>query len=244
MRAFAAIPPTVWNGDVKKLRGDAEAVAVYFHLLTSQHSSMIGIYPLAIGYMAHDLGIPFEGASKGLTRVCDSGLATYDDDREIVWVHDMALSQVANRLAAKDNRVTAVAKQLHLLPICPVTLAFYAKYRELFHLTDIPMLVDFQRGFEGPSEGLRSKEKEKEQDEDLETGKGTPGLGAENPQEQRPKSMFEPYPIPASIAEARSFLLSKGIPQRRLDECACLMMGGNFSDFELEGVLDQERKAA
>jgi hypothetical protein len=44
MRAFAQVPPTTWQSEVKKLRGDTDAIAVYFHLLTSQHSSMIGVY--------------------------------------------------------------------------------------------------------------------------------------------------------------------------------------------------------
>lgn len=244
MRAFASVPPTIWQAEVKRLRGDTDAIAVYFHLLSSQHSTMIGIYPLAIGYMAHDLGIPFEGASEGLRRVCDSGLATYDEERELVWVHDMALAQVASRLAPKDNRVTAIAKQLVLLPICPITLGFYEQYREIYHLADNPITDEFERAFEGASEGLRSKNKNKEQDKDLEEGPESFGSGNEKKQESSRETLFTPFPIPSSAAEAREFLISEGVPQHKLDECVRLMMGGNFSRFDLEGVLEAERSAA
>ncbi|PTM96488.1 hypothetical protein C7449_103507 [Mycoplana dimorpha] len=195
------------------LRGDGEAIAIFFHLLTSQHSTMIGVYPLAIGYMAHDLGIPFEGASKGLRRVCHSGLASYDEDRELVWVHDMASSQIAPRLAPKDNRVTAVAKQLELLPICPITLAFYEKYRDRYHLKDHPLLADFERAFRGASEPLRSKEKDKDQDLGPEEGKF--GSGDEEGTYTHARANDEPelpYDPPATLEEGRATIRSLGVP--------------------------------
>ncbi|WP_050577698.1 YdaU family protein [Sinorhizobium meliloti] len=58
------------------------------------------------------------------------------------------------------------------------------------------------------------------------------------------KSMFTPFPIPSSTAKAREFLNSKGVPSSRMDECIRLMMGGNFSRFDLEGVLSEARSAA
>lgn len=244
MRPFASIPPTVWQAEAKKLRGDTEAIAVLFHLLTSQHSSMIGVYPLAIGYMAHDLGIPFEGASKGLQRVCDSGLATYDHERELVWVYDMALAQVASRLAPKDNRVTAIAKQLELLPICPITLGFYEKYREVYHLSDNPITSEFERAFQGASKGLRSKNKNKEQDKDLEEGKEEPCSGGKDNSQQQAETMFTPFPKPNSPAEGRTFLLSKGVPPDLLDICLPPLMDGNLSQYDLEGILADARSAA
>lgn len=246
MRSFAQVPPTTWQTEVKKLRGDTNAIAVYFHLLTSLHSSMIGVYPLAIGYMAHDLGIPPEGASKGLQRVCESGLATYDPELELVWVHDMAAAQIATRLSPKDNKVVSVGKQLELLPICPITLAFYGKWRDLYHLKDLPNLDQFESAFQGASEGLRSKDKEKEQDkeQDLEEEEEYFGSGNEKISQPDRKSMFTPFPIPSSAAEAKRILISEGVPQHRLDECVREMMGGNFSRCELEGVLESERSAA
>ncbi|NDV88779.1 hypothetical protein GTW51_18960 [Aurantimonas aggregata] len=223
MRSFAAIPPVVWQMDIKKLRGDPTAIAVYYHLTTSPHSTMIGIYALDLHYLSIDLGIPFEGASKGLRRVIEEGLASYDEEHEIVWVHEMAISQVAPRLSPKDNRVLAVAKQLAQLPICQITLAFYARYRDVFNLRDALCLEDFERssgrGFEGASEGLRSKEKEKEKDQDLGEGQNkirfdderlVPTREAFDAQE----FAFEPKP---SLEENRKFLVQMGVPAHRME---------------------------
>ncbi|WP_198647810.1 hypothetical protein, partial [Agrobacterium pusense] len=90
-------------------------------------------------------------------------MATYDQDRELVWVHDMAAAQIAPRLSPKDNKVVAVGKQLELLPICPITLALYEKWRDLYQLRTLPILDEFERALQGASEGLRSKDKDKEQ---------------------------------------------------------------------------------
>ncbi|QAZ46127.1 hypothetical protein [Mesorhizobium sp. Pch-S] len=231
MRAFAAVPPTVWQTDIKKLRGEPEAVAVYFHLLTSPHTNMIGMYPLDLQYVAIDLGSPLEGASKGLRRVCEAGLATYDEVNEIVWVHDMAISQVAPRLSPKDNRVQAVAKLLATLPICPITLSFYTRYRDVFHLRDALVLEDFERAsrspFEAPSEPLRSKEKEKEQDKDPGQGKeklGSEGeeLGATRVSDERE----DPYEPRSSIEDGRRFLIGIGVPVSRMETALQRLMRG------------------
>lgn len=240
MRSFAAISPTVWQTDIKKLRGDPEAVAVYFHLLTSPHSTMIGIYPLNLDYLAIDLGSPSEGASKGLRRVCEVGLASYDEANEIVWVHDMALSQVAPRLSPKDNKVSAIAKQLSMLPICQITLDFYRRFRELYHLWDLPIMEDFERAFrspfEAPSEPLRSKEKEKDKEQDLGKDQNQFGsreieLGSTHAREDEQEFAFDP---PSSVLEGRDFLVSKGIPVEFIETALQRLMRGALYPCDIE----------
>jgi uncharacterized protein YdaU (DUF1376 family) len=58
------------------------------------------------------------------------------------------------------------------------------------------------------------------------------------------ESMFTPFPIPGSPNEGRDFLASKGVPSSYLDECLRKMMQGDFSEYDLEGVLDKARSAA
>jgi hypothetical protein len=232
MRGFATISPTAWQTDVRKLRGDPMAIATFYHLTTSPHSTMIGIYPLPLIYLAHDLGSPLEGASKGLQRVIDEGICTYNHDNEIVWVHEMAASQVAARLSPKDNRVSSVAKQLAVLPICPISLAFYERYRDPFHFRDQLFLEEFERAFQGPSEPLqkplRSKDKEKEQekDQDLGQGKGKFGsdeeeLGSAPARENEPEDPYYPRP---TLEEGRRFLISIGVPANRMEEALHRLM--------------------
>lgn len=249
MRAFASVPPTVWQTDLRRLRGDADAIAVYFHLLTSPHSTMIGIYPLNLGYLSLDLGCPLEGASKGLRRVCDEGLATYDEASEIVWVHDMAISQISPRLAPRDNKVSAIAKQLEMLPICPITLMFYARFRELYHLKDQPILEEYERAFrspfEAPSEPLRSKEKEQEKEKDPGKGKGSMGSGGERLMYPREDDQSEePFPAPKSLAEGKAFLIRMKVPAGHMEDALGRLLRGCLFPCDIEDFQSDERARA
>lgn len=245
MRKFASVPPRIWQADLKGVRGDLEAFAVHYHLTTSGHANMLGLYYLPIAYAAHEIGCPIEGASKGLASLIDAKICSYDFDRDLVWVHEMAADQIAPQLSPKDKRVKGIAEQLSMLPICPITLAFYRRYRLPFHLYDERILEEHElttsQNEEAPSKPLRSKEKDKDQDKDLEKGKGP--SGSEGEVDKR-ETMFAPYPIPASAASARDFLAGMGVPQSSLDECARLMMGGNFSPYDLEGVLSEAARSA
>ncbi len=238
MRSYATVPPTVWQTDIKKLRGDADAIAVYFHLTTSPHSTMIGVYPLPLIYLAHDIGSPLEGASKGLRRVIEAKICTYDEESEIVWVHQMAALQVAPRLSPKDNKVSAVAKQLAILPICPITLDFYSLYREPYHLHDQGILAEFERAYlspsEAPSKPLRSKEQEQEQDlgkDQKQLGSGGERLTPARAQDDEPE---EPFELPTSINQARSFLDRIGIPAERMEAALQRHMRGKLFPCDVE----------
>ncbi|CAK7258652.1 MULTISPECIES: hypothetical protein [unclassified Shinella] len=229
MRKFATIPPSIWQTDIKKLRGNVEAIAVHYHLTTSPHSTMIGIYHLPMMYLSYEIGSPLEGASKGLQRVCEAGLATYDEESEIVWVHEMAATQVAPRLSPKDNRVSSVAKQLANFPICKITLDFYAHYRDLFHLRDQLCLEEFERAFQGanqaPSEPLRSKEKEQDKELGPETGKfGSGGKEDTYTRETENDEQEFPFEAPANLQEGKAFLLRQGLPDRYIEEALQRLM--------------------
>lgn len=246
MRKFASIPPRVWQVDLKAVRGDFEALAVHYHLTTSGHASMLGLYYLPLPYLAHELGCPLEGASKGLASLIQAQICSYDHDRDLVWVHEMASDQIAPQLSPKDKRVKGIADQLAMLPICPITLAFYEKYRLPFHLYDERSLEEFELSVparqEAPSKPLRSKEKDKEKD--LGKGEGPSCSGGDEKSQQSSGTMFTAYPVPPSSAEGKAFLMEKGIPADRLDECLPLLLGGNFSPYDLEGVLSEARSAA
>jgi hypothetical protein len=247
MRKFASVPPRIWQADLKAVRGDLEAIAVHYHLTTSSHANMLGLYYVPVAYIAHEIGISQEGASKGLRSLIQADLCAYDFDKDLVWVRDMASDQIAPHLSPKDKRVKGIAEQLAMLPICAITLGFFQKYRVPYHLHEERCLEEFEvisaSPFEAPSKPLRSKEKEKDKEKDLGEGQGTFCSGdveTETPRE----TMFRSFPTPSSASEARTILIEKGVPQSSLDECVRLMMGGNFGPYELEGVLEATRKVA
>lgn len=246
MRKFASIPPRVWQADLKAVRGNLEALAVHYHLTTSGHANMLGLYYLPVTYIAHEIGCPEEGASKGLLALVEAQICSYDFERELVWVHEMAADQIAAQLSPKDKRVKGVADQLSMLPMCQITLNFYRRYRLSFHLYDERNLEEYELSMpddvEAPSKPLRSKEKDKEKD--LGKGEGTSGSRGVGKSPAASETMFTPYPIPTSSAEAKTFLLGKGVPADRIDACLRNLLGGNFTPYDLEGVLSDARSAA
>jgi hypothetical protein len=131
----------------------------------------------------------------------------------------MAASQVAPRLSPKDNRVVSVAKQLAALPICPITLGFYARYREPFHLGDQLVLEEFETAFRGASEPLRSKDKEQGEDKDL--GKGQEQFRSGEEERLAPTRASDgsqdPYEPRSTIEECKRFLVGLGVPPNMME---------------------------
>ena len=58
------------------------------------------------------------------------------------------------------------------------------------------------------------------------------------------ESMFSAFPVPKSAAAARELLADRGVPKSAMDECVRLIMSGNFSPFDLEGIVSESRNAA
>lgn len=85
------------------MRGNLEAITVHYHLTTSGHANMIGLYYVPITYIAHEIGCTVEGASKGLLALVQAQICSYDFERELVWVHDMAADQIAAQLSPKTS---------------------------------------------------------------------------------------------------------------------------------------------
>jgi hypothetical protein len=44
MRKFASFPPTISQVGLNAVRGNFEALTVHYHLTTSSHADMLGLY--------------------------------------------------------------------------------------------------------------------------------------------------------------------------------------------------------
>ena len=78
-------------------------------------------------------------------------------------MHEMARYQIADELAANDNRVKGIQREIDLVPENPFVSAFYDKYSSAFKLKK---LAGKPSPFEAPSKPLRSQEQEQEQEQD------------------------------------------------------------------------------
>lgn len=150
MRDFAKIAPTFWTGETgRKIRKKGiEARVVAMFLLTGESANAIGIYYLPIGTIAHECGIPFEGASKALQSLSEVEFAYYDHEREQVWVPEAANWQIGPTLNVGDNRNGWVWKLLSAYSKSPFSHEFWLKYREAYRL---PPRSPFEGGPPPPS---------------------------------------------------------------------------------------------
>jgi len=173
MREYAKVGPTFWTGATGKAlrRRGSEAVIVALYLVSSPHSNMLGLYYQPLMYMAHETGLGIEGASKGLRGCIEAGFCRYDDDTEMVFVHEMAAWQIADALSSADKRCRGIQKDYDSLPDNPFLGAWFDRYCRAFNLTARREFKGEQSvGNEGasqaPSKPHRSQEQEQEQEQE------------------------------------------------------------------------------
>ncbi|MCL6243793.1 hypothetical protein M5F04_04290 [Acinetobacter sp. ANC 7200] len=168
MREYGKVSPHFWTGSTgKQLRQCPESLVVSMYLMTSPHANMLGLYYMPLLYVAHETGLGMEGASKGLQWACEAGFCSYDHASEMVWVHEMARFQIADKLKSTDKRSIGVQNEYNSLPSNPYLESFYDKYSQAFCMTEkrqntVKKLVKN----EAPSKPLTSQEQEQEQEQE------------------------------------------------------------------------------
>ncbi len=169
MRDYAKVSPRFWLGSTgRQLRKDgADAQVVALYLLTAPTSNMIGLYCLSIATLANDTGMPMRRANHALHRLGGIGFADYDIQAEVVWVHEMARFQIAERLKPGDKQCKGVQREYAQLPENQFLAPFFEKYSEPFNLT-VRRGLDRSTGStsEGPPKALRSQEQEQDQEKE------------------------------------------------------------------------------
>lgn len=103
-RKFAKVYPNVWKS--KKLRevsAKAKLLAMYF--LTSPSYCMVGIYEQPQELIRKHTGLNQDHLDQAMHELFKVDFIHYDYDTEVVWVVDMALSQVADgRLSPSQKK--------------------------------------------------------------------------------------------------------------------------------------------
>jgi hypothetical protein len=151
MREHAKVAPQFWTGEtarqLRKLGRDAQVVASY--LITCPSSTSLGLYYLPIPILSYETGIPLEGASEALQRVSAIGFCSYDQQREVVFVHQMAKFQLGNQLHRSDHRVKWIRRELSKYANSRLHKDFVERYETAFHLK--PLQRSRGRALEAPS---------------------------------------------------------------------------------------------
>jgi len=175
VRDYSKVGPQFWIGKTgKKLRAAGPAAQlVGLYLMTSPHANMTGLYYVSRESIAHETGLGLEGASKGLQSCIDAEFCSYDAESEMVWVHEMAFYQIAEKLSANDKRSAGVQNEYDALPDNPFLGKFFEKYGAAFNMKRNRGAVD-NNPFEAPSKPLRSQEQEQEQAQEQEQEQAQP----------------------------------------------------------------------
>lgn len=168
MREYGKVSPHFWTGSTgKQLRQCPESLVVSMYLMTSPHANMLGLYYMPLLYVAHETGLGMEGASKGLQWACEAGFCSYDHASEMVWVHEMARFQIADKLKSTDKRSIGVQNEYNSLPSNPYLASFYDKYSQAFCMTEKRQnTVKKVVKNEAASKPLASQEQEQEQEQE------------------------------------------------------------------------------
>lgn len=172
MRDYGKVSPQFWIGRTgKSLRGNAEAQVLALYLMTSPHANMIGVYHCPIAYMAHETGLTIEGASKALQSLIEADFCTFDVVDEYVFVHQFAMHQVGESLAASDKRCKGVENELAKVPKNQCWQAFRARYAVPYNL---PIPPQNTSPFEAPSKPLASQKQEQKQKQEQNPSDASP----------------------------------------------------------------------
>ena len=134
-RKFAKIKPAFWR--IKKLKNvSVEARLLAIYLMTNEYFQMVGIYRLHPYFMANDTGLTEEQSLIALNELIDCTFCKYDFDEQVVWVVDMAVSQVADN--PNQKQITGVCNELNRLCFeegLPFAEEFLQKKTD-YHLVD------------------------------------------------------------------------------------------------------------
>lgn len=182
MRDYGKVSPQFWIGETGKLlRGNLEAQVLALYLMTNPHATMTGVFHCPTIYMAHETGLPIEGASKGLARLIEVGFCEYDEASESVFVVNMAAYQIDDCLKPDDKRVLGLRKEVAKMVPARFQQRFTDVYSERFHLAK---QGEKPSPYEAPSKPLPSQEQEQEQEHKTSLSSGKPEDSLACPVEQ------------------------------------------------------------
>ena len=168
MRDYGKLSPRFWIGDtgkeIKKRGMAVQILATY--LISSPHSTMIGVYYLPMSFISHETGLSIKAAANAMHHLIELDFCTYDEEHEYIWVHNMARFQMAEKLDPKDHLVKNANTSFKAFPKLKFLQRFYDKYKTRYHLNP---REGVKCTLEAPSETLSSQEQDQEHEQDQET---------------------------------------------------------------------------
>lgn len=165
MRDYGRITPQFWTSHIgrliRKLGPIEQLLAVY--LLSSPSSNMTGLYYLPIPTICHELGISEKEVLKALEGLTGVRWSEYDHASEVIWIYEMAESQIAEQLHSNDKRCKGAWRELSAYRHTKFFKPFYERYWTKFHLPPLEFPDSSGSPFEAPSMPLGSQDQNQKQ---------------------------------------------------------------------------------
>ncbi len=132
-RKFAKIRPNLWKSEkMRSLSPTGKLLAMY--LLTSPTYSMIGIYEQSKVVAQKHTGLLVEDFNSALAELQAIDFIKYDEETEVVWVVDMALTQVADGKLSGPQQKGVINELCRLELECqfPFVNEFIDRYKPVY----------------------------------------------------------------------------------------------------------------
>lgn len=135
MASYRKVSCAFWDGELAEaLRGDADALAVAFYLMTNRSANAIGCYRLSLAQISDDTGLDSRRASEALRKLSERAFIRVDERFRMVFIVEAARHEWGERPNPSDNRVKGLVKMLpDFMGVCRKSFVWYdflERYRE------------------------------------------------------------------------------------------------------------------
>lgn len=116
---YHPVSPAVWDRTMRELTVEAKAVRLY--VLTCPTRVSEGLFTLAVGIIAHDVGLDESAVRRALDELEAAGLVAYDADAEVILDRTaLRYTPLANGKRGEDKRIPAAVKRFEAVPDSPL----------------------------------------------------------------------------------------------------------------------------
>src|SRR5262245_10142992 len=133
MRTTAMLKPRFWSsGSGRELRGDQPAQVLAIYLMTSPHSTMIGLYYESLVSILHETGLTEAQFRAAINKI--EAIARYDEKAGLVYLPNGAEHQVGETLSVRDKKRPAILGQLRTYGKHPFVTEWVKRYYAAYEL--------------------------------------------------------------------------------------------------------------
>lgn len=117
---YHPVSPAVWDRTMRELTVEAKAVRLY--VLTCPTRVSEGLFTLAVGIIAHDVGLDESAVRRALDELEAAGLVAYDADAEVILDRTaLRYTPLANgKKGGEDKRIPGAVRKFEAVPDSPL----------------------------------------------------------------------------------------------------------------------------